>query len=544
HFLNRWRGEARQVTVILFWAFLGALLVLQMARAAREVAGTWPPAVTTAVALALSPPFLFYTFQIYPELPAALGLLYAFRKFILDPAPRGRDVFLAAVAVAFLPWLHQKYSMAAAVLGGMAAWRFLARGEGLYRLGRLVLVAGPLAVSAFSILVYNHALTGSVLPDATFRAAGRASFAPQNVPRGLLGLLLDGENGLFVYAPVYLLTLWGMGTFFLRHRKLYYPWLAILVSYLVVIASFPYWPGAVSTVARYILSAAPLAVLPMVLVVRRSFSNGVLAGVGLTLFAASVSFSLSFMKDLVPSYQPRLLLGRSLYSDPSQYLPSFLNDGLLGSGPAHIPKLVVIAAVLTLLVSWLSPRVRREPALVERGARLYPWHATLGAAGILGLVVLTTAFLERFPSNRTEKTGPQYRDTRPLARGSEIELAVEGRFGFEGRGVWVPGGGTTHFLVQSPRPLRRLRLALSDGPRKTRVEVTQRRAPRLSVELEPSRSRALWLPLRAPYVFHGPAGGRWIYRFAVRSREGFTPRDEGRGEDARYLGCFVTVSAL
>jgi hypothetical protein len=349
--------------VILFWQLLGALLVLEMIRASHRVVGAWAPGVVGAFALAVSPPILLYTFQIYPELPAALGLLYAFRKLVMDGPPTGRSAFAASVVLAFLPWLHQKYSVAAAALGMMAAARLLRDKKIGGRVRRLALLFAPLILSAFSIVVYNHALTGSVLPDATFRAVGRTSFDPSNMARGFLGLLFDSENGLFFYAPIYLLALVGVRSFARRHSDLYRPLLVVFVAYLAVISSFPYWPGAVSSVARYILSVTPLAILLIAPVVRRSFSDGVLAGAGLTLASAAWSVTAAFQQEIVHSYQPALFLHRMLYSDPLQYLPSFLSPGVLGSGPAHFLKLAAIAVGLILLIHRLSFRTDRETRL-------------------------------------------------------------------------------------------------------------------------------------------------------------------------------------
>jgi hypothetical protein len=540
--LNRWFGWEHQIAVILFWNLLGALLVLEMVRIAGRVSQSSRAGAIAAFALALSPPLLLYTFQIYPELPAALGLLYACRKLLMEDTPTPRGVFAAAVVLAFLPWLHQKYSVTAAALGLMAAVRFLrdkkARSANIVKLG---LLFAPVVVSAFSILVYTHALTGSILPDATFRAVGRTSFNPRNMPCGLLGLLFDAENGLFVYAPLYLLALVGARKFGQIQPRLYGPVLVLVLSYLAVIASFPYWPGAVSSVARYILSVAPFAVLFIVLVVRRAFSDGVLAGVALTLFAASLSMTVAFQKDIVHSYQPGLFLGRTLYSDPHQYLPNFVSEGIVGSGPAHFTKLGVIFVGVVLLVAFLSPRLRRDPALVEKEVKLYPWRAALGAMGVISFLVIAGAFLERVPSSVTKKTGPEYRVVRPLRPGSAIEIAAEGRFGFDQGSVWVPGGSSTRFLISSPQPVPTIRVALTNVPRPNQVYLTQREGVGLPVALSPSAQEVVLLPLRNPYVFRGPDGRRFIYSLVVRSSASFVPSAEKDSQDNRNLGCNVVL---
>ena len=540
--LNRTFEWDLQVAVILFWILLGALLVLEMIKMARIVEGSWLPGIVAAAILAASTPLWLYTFQIYPELPAALGLVYAFRKLLMEEFPSYRGILAASLALAFLPWLHQKYSVAAAVLGLMAAVRLLR--EPKNRSGLILkwaLLFSPLVVSALSIFVYTHSLTGSLLPDATFRAVGRTSFEPSNMARGLLGLLFDRENGLFVYAPVYLLSLAAVRVFQRQHSRLYTALLVVVVSYMVIIASFPYWPGAVSSVARYILSVSPFAVLLLVFVIRRAFSDGVLAGIALALATASLSVSASFHEDIVQSYQPELLLSRVLYSDPLQYFPNFLSEGFLGSGPAHFAKLVLIFVGLAFLVWRLSPRVEGETVLFEKEVRHFSRRAVFGAAGTVAFLILMGAILERVPSNPTKKAGPEYRDTRPLRPGSNLELSVNGEFGFEKGGVWVPGGATTSFLISSPSSISELRLELTNVPRRNSVLIAERGARSFDLELDPSDQKVRVIPLKNPYVFRGPKGNRFIYSVAVRSRSSWVPSRDGESErkDNRSLGCYV-----
>ncbi|MGH9461208.1 MAG: hypothetical protein ACRD1X_08315 [Vicinamibacteria bacterium] len=539
--LNRWLGWNRQVAAILFWNLLGALLVLEMFRCAREVELGWGAATFTAFALALSPPLLPYTYQVYPELPAALFLLYAFRRLLVEPAPSGWGLLAGAFALAGLPWLHQKYAVTAALMAVMGAWRVVGTAPGRSdRLARLLLFASPLALSALSLTVYNHALTGSVLPDATFRAAGRSAFEPGNLLSGFLGLFVDAENGLFVYAPVYVLSLAGLGRLALRHREIRSYLLAVVLSYVFVIASFPHWPGAVSSVARYILSVAPLAAIPLVFVARRSAHDGVLAGAASVFLAGTLSFSFAFQKDLVASHVTRTLLDRTRYSDPLQYLPSFLSEG-----PAHFYQLGAMAVAIVLVWYLLTPRVEQESHVREHEAAMYPWKALMGSAALVGLIFVMGGLLERVPANTTARTGPVENDTHPLRRTEGVaQMWVEGAFPFEERGVWVPGARTARFFIRSPDEIAELRVALINTPAVNEVRIAQRGSEPLSRELAPSAREVVDLPLRRPYLFEGPEGRRYIYELAIRSRGSFVPRDERTGDDKRRLGCFVVLSAM
>ncbi|HXV63312.1 MAG TPA: hypothetical protein VEK15_21615 [Vicinamibacteria bacterium] len=538
--LNRWLGTERQVAMIVFWQLLGAILVYQIVLAASELTER-TAAILTAFAFALSVPALFYSFQIYPELPAGLFLLFAFRKLVIDPSPGFGAALAAGVALAALPWLHQKYSVVAATLGLYAVFRLVGRtrrGISL-RPMKLLALGTPLALSAYSLFLYNHALTGSLSPTATFSAAERSSFEPQNMVKGLLGLLLDRDNGLFVFAPVYLLSLVGMSAFVEEHRRLARPYFLTLISYLLVIASFPYWPGAISTMGRYISSLLPLLALPLALAAGRAMSQGAIAGSALTLLAASLAYSASFTRDLIPSYDAQLLWSRTLYSDPSQYLPSFLSDGFLGSGPAHFAKVLVILLGIAILVYWLQERARVGNRRMEDEAGRFPQRACLGAAAVLASVVGMGALLENWPGNEPATSRPRYRDT--LSTDSGIEVWVDGEHGFEGPAAWVPGGGESRFHLHSHRALSSLTLLLTNGPDENEVLVTERGGSTAVFVLPPDGPHERKVLLRNPHRFEGPKGESFLYELRVRSRGSFVPARAGRGEDERRLGVYVRV---
>lgn len=538
-FLNRTFGWDRQLAVILLWQLLGALLVYEITISGGEMADLSASAFV-AFALALIVPILFYTFQIYPELPAALFLLHAFRKLAVDPLPSPGGVLGAAAALAALPWLHQKYSVVAFVLALYAASRFVHRErKSAIRLepGKLALLAIPLLFSAFSVFLYNHALTGSLSPTATFHAAGRSSFEPYSFPKGLLGLFFDRENGLLVFAPFYLLALVGLPAFARHNPRLVRPFALVSFSYLFVIASFPYWPGAVSTMGRYLLSVLPLLSLPLSMVVARARKDGVLAGAGAVLLAASLAISWSFVKDLIPSYQPTLLWDRALYCDPVQYLPSFLSSGFLGGGPRHYPKLLAELLVVLGLVYWLRDRVNLERT--DANGR-FSSRAALGAGALLVGVLALAGILEHFPGNRSEASKPVFRDTQRV--GSGLEVSVEGEHGYEGEGVWVPGGGETRFLVLSRQSLHELHLELRNGPRDNRVEIVERGGHETTLDLPPGGPHPRTILLRRPLRFEGPRGQRFLYLFTVHSRGGFVPAETGEAkDDRRELGTYVRV---
>jgi hypothetical protein len=544
--LNRAFGWNRQVAVILFWQFLAALLVLEMFLSVADVAGR-AAALVSAFTAALIVPLLFYSFQIYPELPAALLLLFAFRKLVIDSHPTAAGALASGVALAALPWLHQKYSVAALVLGLLGISRFFHRRVGRFALegGKLALFSLPLLLSAYSVFLFSHALTGSLSPTATFDAVARTSFAPRGLPKGFLGLFFDRENGLFVFAPFYLLALVGLPALWDRQARIAKPLVLVVLSYLLVIASFPYWPGAVSTMGRYISSILPLLVLPAALVVKRAFEDGILAGAAILLGTFSLAVSASFASDLVPSWQPELLWSRVLYCDPMQYLPNFVSDGILGSGPVHVPKLLAQLLAVSALLYWLRHRVSGlrgfDDAAPTDEAELihFPRRIAAGAGALLAGILALAALMERFPGNPAAPGKPSFRETRVLGSGREV--SVEGEHGFEGDGVWVPGRGSTRFVLLSREPAPSLVLSFSNGPGENVVEVRERGSATGILDLPPSGPHERTLLLRKPYRFDGPRGERFLYVFDVRSRGSFVPAEAGSSGDRRRLGTYVTV---
>ena len=104
-----------RLSVVFFLNILGALLAVNIYLLAREGTGKMLPAVLTWVAFAFTVPLMPYSYLIFPELPAALLIVYAFRRIRLmqnNPA----QVLLVGLCVAGLPWLHYRFVPVCAAL--------------------------------------------------------------------------------------------------------------------------------------------------------------------------------------------------------------------------------------------------------------------------------------------------------------------------------------------------------------------------------------------------------------------------------------------
>lgn len=435
--LNRTDGQPGRLRLtLLLWNALAALLVAAVFALTREATGRPGLAAAVSAFFAVTPPFLFYFHQFYPELPAALVLTVCLKRLVFGRGAGPRDSLALGLLVGVLPWLHQKYLPLAVVLAMWAVWRAVDR---LVPLGALLALVAPLAASAFLTLSFNFALTGSARPDALFLAAGMHGVTASKTGHGVPGLLLDANYGILPYAPVYLFALAGVALARGSAARLRLALPAAAVYYLTV-ASHDTWTGAISNLGRFVMPIAPLAVaFAAVALDRTAARRGVLA-LALTLGAWTAWCSRALWLDPHAANDAVRLLARSAFADPTVYLPNLDVRRLADASPALPAQLAVWSALALLLALY----VRR--AASGRGGDS-PGRAL---AGLCVALLLAALALERWPS-------PQR-----LARLPEALRPAPGAVVFPREGACVEGGrlrldaGRVLLLVRSARPLREL----------------------------------------------------------------------------------------
>lgn len=162
---------------------------------------------------ALSAPLAPYGSQVYPELPAALGVTVALAA--LTGPLRRRAVLTLACAVVALPWLALKYAPVAAALAAVGLVRMVREGRRGVALG----LTGGLAVAGMTYLAVHQVVWTGWTPYASadhFVASGEfgaVGFAPDYRGRStrLLGLLVDRGFGLAAWQPAWLLVVPALG---------------------------------------------------------------------------------------------------------------------------------------------------------------------------------------------------------------------------------------------------------------------------------------------------------------------------------------------
>ena len=233
----------------------------------RPAAALWPPLLCTA-AVIFTPPVIYYANLIYPELPASLLVLYAFRQTLRADAHRRNrgsatgisapSLLISSLAVAFLPWLSFRFIGPAVLLAVFFAAIFL-RPSGKRAWG-LLLPAALLAFSCALLLRYQRMAFGGWSPAAGYFHQGfeRTTFWARGGLNGLLGLALDQAVGMLPWSPVYLLALPGLALLARERPRRGWPLVALILSVYVPEALYMHWWGGYAPPPRYIVVPAPL----------------------------------------------------------------------------------------------------------------------------------------------------------------------------------------------------------------------------------------------------------------------------------------------
>ena len=366
---------------------LVVLALMAMAAVAAALMWRWtavtlqaPGAATFAwAAVALSAPFLFNTFTVYPEIAAALAVMMA----LTADKP-----LVAGLACAALPWLSTKYAPMSAVLLALGALR--GTGPSTWRLepvGDLLRRGVPYAVSLLAWFAFFYAFWGSPLPQAPYGAMVQTS--PWNLVFGAPGLLFDQEYGLLPYAPVYVLAatgLWSLWRAGGEQRMLAVRVTLVFVALAGTVGAFRIWWGGSAAPGRPITSGLLVLGLPIAAAyaaapaasARRAAQHLLLwlgIGVSLTLTLAQQGLLTANGRDgtssLLEWWSPRWELWT--------LAPTFIHH--------EAPTALLHASVWLLVAAGAAVALRRLRDPRPEIAALAAWGACVAALALVGVVV-------------------------------------------------------------------------------------------------------------------------------------------------------------
>jgi hypothetical protein len=396
------------VTMCLF----GALAALAIYDVAFLIGGP-DIALLTWLCVCLTVPFVPHSWMLYPEMIGAAIVAWAVR-WILEPGAQGpnpalpergqrlsegavapeqnppvaRDFspalgtwFWRGVCLGLLPWLHTKFVVLLAVLALLLLWRLRAR---LMEAAAFVAAIGMLSLAW---LAYFYVIYGSIDPQVAYGAYAAQNVRFENLPRSLLGLLIDQKFGLLVYSPVYVLAAVGTWRLFRepQRRGLAIALTAASVPYLIGSARLHMWWGGNSAPARFMVPMLPLlapAIAAALVSIRSPFGRATTAlwiafGVMVAAIGVALPDRLFLLSD--PHGIARFLEVIQGSAPMAAALPTFTQEDwtspLLRAAPW------VVAALAALSTGWLVTRERLVGARVRRRGTF--WIASIEAVVFL-----------------------------------------------------------------------------------------------------------------------------------------------------------------
>lgn len=250
--------DGMRLAVTIFLNLIAATLALNIYLLARESTRRRWPAFFTWLAFTFSVPLLAYSFLIFPELPAGLLIIYAFRRLRLWHNS-WLQLLLTAASIAFLPWLHYRFVPISVGLFLFYLYQQWKQPDG-QRLRNALLLTLPSVVSGGLLLYFFYVRYQFPLPNGSDHAG---SSDVGGTVRGAAGIFFDQQWGLLIAAPIYLFAF--VGLLFLWHNRMKKDliWLGVIaLPYFLVVANYAQWWGEWCPPARYILSLLPLFALP------------------------------------------------------------------------------------------------------------------------------------------------------------------------------------------------------------------------------------------------------------------------------------------
>jgi hypothetical protein len=336
--------------VLACQAILGGLLAALTFKLAAFVSRDERASLLATLLIALSPPLLMYHYLVYPELIGALLTTLVLYFIISRSQPTPAIVAVVILSLLALPWLNRRFVPLAVVLALLIVWAWRQKSIWFGVLGLLTTL-----VSIFLLGWFHSQLDQPVRADII--APPEASVFWSRLGRGI-GWLLDQQRGLFIFAPIYIFTLWGLPlVIYDSYRHSSRHWLVVipfLVSLSVTILAAGYYV-AWELGPRSLVVALP-ALAPLLALAWRYYGrHKVWVGLSLVLVALSLVNSLVILRN------PELPYKSSL--------PIFYADKLGWPWPELLPDLAGHARV--------SPgQATTEAVVIENGEPV--WFAEAG----------------------------------------------------------------------------------------------------------------------------------------------------------------------
>ncbi|MGD2086217.1 MAG: hypothetical protein PVH61_08540 [Candidatus Aminicenantes bacterium] len=200
---------------------LGLFLILKRKFPDRDITRFW-------LLFLIIFPLIFHSIHLYPELPAAALLMFAYFFTFFEK----KNYLLAGLLLSFIPWFHVKYLPPLLVLAVAILYHLfkpfkpfkLFEKEKIKKLAQFVIFP---VISLVLLVIYSKVLYGSYSPTDIFPKESYWSVSWLLRLKVFLAYFLDQRDGLLFYSPVFFLFFFS----FKRRFQDRYLLLGILVTY-------------------------------------------------------------------------------------------------------------------------------------------------------------------------------------------------------------------------------------------------------------------------------------------------------------------------
>ena len=279
------------VVFLILLASAGSALAWRLARivTGRSDAAWFGWAIVT-----LSTTEIFHSFTVYPDgvggvivLTGIWGLLRAQQESETG-VERVGPWWLHGAALAILPWIHTRFAILAAGLGGLILLRLSTTKNPAAKAVAFLLIP---AISALCWVGFFIAIYGTPDPSVPYaNEVGAVSY----IPGGLAGLFFDQRFGVLAYSPALICSLAGLVVMVRQRasRRLGLELLFVFVPYLLAVTHFAMWWGGASAPGRFfapiLLAMAIPGAVGWTAIRHRATRVTILAALAYTAFMSSV----------------------------------------------------------------------------------------------------------------------------------------------------------------------------------------------------------------------------------------------------------------
>jgi len=482
-------------------------------------------------------PLLFYSFQVYPEVVAALIAISVVYILVIPPNWSPFRLVLAGIGLGILPWFGIKYMVISAGCGLLFLIFFLKKKQ---KIRNYFYLALPIFLSAVSFLFFLWSLYGKLSPMVVYKGTtvdGSVTFSgfyhhnPIEFFRCWIGYLFDQRVGLFAYSPIFMLFIPGVILWFRKNKKealsLFFP----LILYWAFCSLSYYWGGY----------SPPGRTLLPVLWIMCFFMGGALywSEKKKPVVIMHLLAGLTFLNTFILAKNTRFLYHENLsfsWAEPgkvSNVLHSLSNTFI--DFTRFVPSLSSKEQITWVpLFCWIFITLLIGYFFLRRGRQSNGWVSNQGIIVPMGMVFVIGAAVVLYSFLNIRLDGQKSFQTK----GGIVYFQDDNTFGYEIDGFWTKGASKAEIIVKSPGKASSIDLRLTRPSRgKTMVKVGN--AVRILGKKNSGESEMV-------VSFPEPVGFAWgrnhLYAIKISGEGGFIPaKREVRSTDNRFLGLFVRV---